>query len=91
MKSAVAYILTSLASVPLMLLAASEGGVFAWAALIYLTLFTFLLDEVLATALEAKPTQTGAPDRYAANAKANSGSVFVAERSRLCGAWIRPR
>ena len=58
MKSAVAYILTSLAPVPLLLLAASEGGVFAWAALIYLTLFTFLLDEVLATALEAKPTRT---------------------------------
>jgi alkane 1-monooxygenase len=47
-RAALAFSATSLLPVPLLALAAMLGGGWAWLALVYLTLFTFAMDEMIA-------------------------------------------
>ena len=52
------FAIATLAPVPLLLLGAGAGGLWAWLALLYMTVLTFALDELVALALpEASPGQ----------------------------------
>lgn len=72
-RAAIAFSVTSFLPVPLLVLAALFGGVWAWAALIYLTLFTFAMDELVAVV-----TQETAADREFPAADALSVALAVA-------------
>ncbi|MDJ0628681.1 MAG: alkane 1-monooxygenase [Rhodobacter sp.] len=52
-RAALAFSITSLLPVPLIVAAALVGGAGVWAALLYVTLFAFMMDEVIARAVPA--------------------------------------
>ncbi|KMW56514.1 Alkane-1 monooxygenase [Candidatus Rhodobacter oscarellae] len=75
LRSGAGFALASLTPVPLLVLGATLGGAWAWGALLYLTLFAFAMDELIAWA-DAPDSEFPAGDLLAAALAVAHFAVF---------------